>query len=55
MVDTGIVAPLNLESSFDSPLAVILNGFGTMRHVLNSRGTETAPDDEQAVWVCDNA
>jgi len=60
-VQTGIRAPVALESSFYSPLAVYLNGKGTMLHVLNDKGNETkqgepgpggGPSGAVPEWVC---
>lgn len=42
VVESGIVAPESLESSFVSPLTVYLNGHGSVRHVINRRGTGTS-------------
>jgi hypothetical protein len=40
-VRTGIVAPDALVPRFASPLAVYLNGMGTVQHVINDLGNQT--------------
>jgi len=42
VVDSGISVPAGLEKNFVSPLATYLNGTGTLRHVINSKGKETS-------------
>merc|ERR1712193_88368 len=56
-VKTGIVAPASLVSSFVAPLAVRLNGMGTMQHIINELGEETKEDPNMpgnaiAKWLC---
>jgi len=55
VVETGISAPVHLQSSFVSPLSVGLNGLGTMKHVLNDLGgsTEGTKQGADVAWVCD--
>ena len=55
-VAAGIVAPEALVPSFVSPLAVFLDGLGTMRHVINEHGDATTIEQQgQPSWVCDEA
>lgn len=42
VVKSGIVAPVDLEESFVSPLAVFLDGKGVMQHVINDKGNQTS-------------
>lgn len=54
---TGIVAPPALEPSFIAPFGVFLNGFGTMTHIINDKGSETKKggDDGAVVdWFCNS-
>merc|ERR1712232_446888 len=58
-VNSAISAPAHLEDSFISPLAVFLNGKGTVRHILNDKGAETSqdpkmPTDAVPKWFCDS-
>lgn len=58
VVPTGIVAPAALEGNFVSPLAVFLNGNGTILHILNNLGNETSNASRtmgnMVEWLCDN-
>jgi len=54
---SAIVAPVSLEGSFESPLAVFLNGKGVVKHVLNDKGNQTAisptsPTAAIPAWYC---
>jgi hypothetical protein len=50
-VQTAIVAPAALESSFVSPLTVYLNGKGSVQHVINDKGNvTTGPATSTAYW-----
>lgn len=54
-VKSGITCPEALESSFDSPLAVFLNGNGTMLHIINDKGdatTKPAGLGADVAWLC---
>eukprot|EP00929_Paragymnodinium_shiwhaense_P093752 TRINITY_DN53_c0_g1_i8.p1 TRINITY_DN53_c0_g1~~TRINITY_DN53_c0_g1_i8.p1 ORF type:complete len:760 (-),score=142.06 TRINITY_DN53_c0_g1_i8:520-2799(-) len=56
-VESAIVAPVHLEQYFVAPLAVFLNGLGTMKHILNDKGAPTGksaqrPADAIPAWVC---
>jgi len=54
-VQSGITCPAALEASFVSPLAVYLNGNGTMQHILNDRGNATkkpAGPGADPAWIC---
>jgi hypothetical protein len=53
-VKTGIVCPVGLESSFQYPLGVCLNGLGTMNHIINDLGSTTSPVEGGAnpQWYC---
>jgi len=58
-IDTGVVVPTHLETSFISPFGVYLNGSGVMRHLINDKGEESAanpqwPDRADAKWYCEN-
>lgn len=56
-VGTGISCPSALETSFQSPLGVFLNGQGTMSHIINDKGDATYKSDgDNAVskWYCAN-
>mmetsp|Transcript_32763 Transcript_32763/g.75794 ORF Transcript_32763/g.75794 Transcript_32763/m.75794 type:complete len:607 (+) Transcript_32763:86-1906(+) len=48
---TGISAPAALEPSFVNPLAVHLNGYGSLTHVINDKGNATSDAGETA-YVC---
>mmetsp|Transcript_108543 Transcript_108543/g.315712 ORF Transcript_108543/g.315712 Transcript_108543/m.315712 type:complete len:265 (-) Transcript_108543:419-1213(-) len=48
---TGIAAPAALEPSFVNPLAVHLNGYGSLAHVINDKGNATSDAGETA-YVC---
>jgi hypothetical protein len=54
VTETGISVPTQLQSSFVSPLGVFLNGKGTMKHILNDLGEQTAGPSSGAVakWLC---
>merc|ERR1719343_1754959 len=55
---SAISAPTHLESSFISPLAVYLNGKGSVDHVLNDKGGATRKGlagGAVAKWYCSNA
>mmetsp|Transcript_11231 Transcript_11231/g.27942 ORF Transcript_11231/g.27942 Transcript_11231/m.27942 type:complete len:255 (+) Transcript_11231:230-994(+) len=56
VVDTAISAPAHLEEFFVAPLAVFLDGKGTIKHILNDKGAETKKDPSitGAVpqWLC---
>jgi hypothetical protein len=51
---TGIVVPDALVSSVVNPLAVFLNGLGSMQHVINALGssTETVGGGADPKWFC---
>jgi hypothetical protein len=54
-VQTGIKCPASLEASFVNPLAVYLDGKGTMLHIVNSHGAPTVkPNGPGATpaWLC---
>ena len=53
-VASGIVAPPGLAARFRAPLSLYLNGNGTVRHVINALGNETAPSGGpgHAEYVC---
>jgi len=56
-IDTGVVVPTHLESSFISPFGVFLNGSGVMRHLINDRGEASqanlaTPGAADAKWFC---
>lgn len=55
-VPTCISAPPQLEASFESPLAVFLNGKGVALHILNDKGPSTARTGPGATpqWICHN-
>lgn len=56
-VQSGIVCPTALESSFESPLGVCLNGLGTMKHIINEQGSATSPlkNSADTQWYCSNS
>jgi hypothetical protein len=51
---TGIRCPSGMETSFISPLVVLLNGYGTVTHIINDQGASTSPASGAgaAVWWC---
>jgi hypothetical protein len=54
-VKAAIVSPAHLESSFVAPLAVFLNGLGTVEHILNDKGNATkkaSTPGAVAQWLC---
>ena len=53
-VKTAISVPAGLESSFVSPLAVYLNGKGTVEHIINAEGPQTDPSQGggKPAWWC---
>jgi hypothetical protein len=56
-VPSGISCPTALESSFESPLGVCLNGLGTMQHIINEQGVATSAGQYGAdtQWYCSNS
>merc|ERR1711939_902795 len=46
-----------LESSFESPLGVYLNGLGTMKHIINEQGPAISPIQSAAdpQWYCSDS
>ena len=58
VVKSAITCPPALESSFHDPLAVFLNGNGTILHILNDKGAVTskpAGPGAMPMWICANA
>jgi hypothetical protein len=56
-VASAISAPAHLEANFVSPLAVFLNGLGSMKHIINDKGDATGkdpahPTDAVPRWMC---
>jgi len=51
-VESGIVCPPALESSFVAPLSVFLNGNGGIRHVINDKGGASFGPDTSVHYVC---
>jgi len=59
VVETGIVVPRHLETSFIQPFGVFLNGSGVMNHLINDKGEESVIDPANptlavAKWYCEN-
>lgn len=60
IIDSGIIAPSSLESSFISPLGVYLNGSGVVNHILNEKGGKSSSIDPvslpgaHVVYLCNN-
>ena len=57
-VQSAITCPPALEASFFDPLAVFLNGNGTILHIINDQGPETAKPAGPGAnpqWICANA
>lgn len=60
VVESAIVCPPALVSSFVNPLAVFLSGLGTIQHIVNGIGpasavNSAAPGDATPVWMCEDA
>ncbi|CAK0900709.1 unnamed protein product, partial [Prorocentrum cordatum] len=53
-VHAGIVAPAHVMASIVSPVAVFLNGRGTMRHVVDNLGADTSETASGGIaqWLC---
>ena len=52
-VESAIVAPKHLESSFHFPLSAYLDGKGRVNHVLNHLGKNTT-ESHRVEYVCEN-
>jgi len=53
VVESAISAPAHLLESFTAPLSMLLNGQGTIQHIINSEGDATSKSTTQAAWYCE--
>ena len=53
VVESGIIAPAALESSFVHPFSVVLAGNGGIKHVLNDKGDGLVGRGHSHIFICD--